>query len=345
MREITHPVDLCISTGRLDPAAIGWSRRPLHRCNLSGAWLRKKRWNYWAFTTEKNLFSVTVSNIDYIGLAFVYVADFERGVVTEETVITPLGLGCALADEVDRDVHFARSGLAISMTHEHGAEGHGVRFAVDMPRFGGRGLEAELVARYPAGHDTLNVVIPWSESRFQFTGKHNTLPAEGEVRLGAGSGEAAEHIPFTGPQAFACLDYGRGIWPRRCTWNWGSASGRRGGRTVGLNLGGKWTDGTGSTENAVCVDGRLVKIHDDLVWTYDRDDWMKPWRVHAPDRDVLDLEFTPVLEREAATNAVVLRSEVHQLFGHYRGRMLDAEGRPVDVDGLLGWAEEHVAAW
>ncbi|MEV5398578.1 hypothetical protein AB0N26_20700 [Streptomyces cellulosae] len=35
-REITSPVDLCLPDGRLNPAAVGWTRRPLHRANLRG---------------------------------------------------------------------------------------------------------------------------------------------------------------------------------------------------------------------------------------------------------------------------------------------------------------------
>jgi hypothetical protein len=345
MKELEDPVDLCDARGRLNPAAIGWSRHPIQRCNLARAWPRKKRWNYWAFTTGTHLFSVTVSNIDYLGLAFVYVADFTRASVVEETVVTPFGMGCNLADEVGRDVHFDRSGLAIAIEQVQDSEGHSVRFRVVMPRFGGRGLVADLVAIYPPGHETLSVVVPWSETRFQLTSKHNTLPASGSVRLGETAQTAAEEIRFEGDQAFACLDFGRGVWPYRCTWNWGAGSGRQSGRKVGLNLGGKWTDGTGSTENAVCIDGRLAVIHEDLVWRYDASDWMKPWRIHSPDGKTLDLEFTPLLERTARTDALVLRSEVHQLFGQYRGVVRDAEDNEIEIEGLTGWAEEHVAAW
>ena len=66
--ELTSPIDLCLPNGRLNPAAVGWSRTPLHRCNLNGRWPRKKRWNYWAITTDTHLFSVTVTNLDYAGL-------------------------------------------------------------------------------------------------------------------------------------------------------------------------------------------------------------------------------------------------------------------------------------
>ncbi|HEY3367062.1 MAG TPA: DUF2804 family protein [Symbiobacteriaceae bacterium] len=68
-RELTTPVLLCDDRGRLNPAAAGWSRRPLHTCNLKGRWPRKKRWNYWCITTDRHLFSATLSDIDYMGLA------------------------------------------------------------------------------------------------------------------------------------------------------------------------------------------------------------------------------------------------------------------------------------
>ncbi|MBE2198896.1 MAG: hypothetical protein IAE79_09825 [Anaerolinea sp.] len=42
-RELTALVDLCLPNGRLNPAAVGWSRAPLHRCNLHGRWPGKKR--------------------------------------------------------------------------------------------------------------------------------------------------------------------------------------------------------------------------------------------------------------------------------------------------------------
>ncbi|MDP6979958.1 MAG: DUF2804 domain-containing protein [Myxococcota bacterium] len=345
MVELTSSVDLCGAKG-LNRAAVGWSRRPLHGCALNGASrLRQKKWNYWAITTQTHLFSVTVSDIGYAGLAFIYLVDFDRGAFHEETVLVPLARGFDLPETVDADVQFGRCGLAISMLHSDGPDGHRVRHEVEMPGFMGRGLRADFVVSYPEGHDTLNVVVPWDDRHFQFTAKHNTLPTIGSVRLGAGGSEGAQEVRFEGPQAFACLDYGRGVWPYRCAWNWGAASGREGDRTVGLNLGGKWTDGTGATENALCIDGDLTKVDEDLVWEYDTRDWMKPWKIRTPDAQAIDLEFTPMLERVATTNALIVRSEVHQMFGHYQGVVRDATGQAVEVEHLVGWAEDHRAAW
>ena len=137
-KELATPVDLCLPDGRLRPEAVGWSRRPLHTCNLSRRWPRKKRWNYWAVTTESHLFSATISNVDYSGLVFVYVVDFANKTVKEVTLITPLGRGCRLPEVVNADVRFAQKGWQVDMLQT----GSGVDLAVDIADFEAAPLSA-----------------------------------------------------------------------------------------------------------------------------------------------------------------------------------------------------------
>jgi hypothetical protein len=333
-KELTEAVDLCLANGRLNSAAIGWSRLPLHTCNLNGQWPRKKRWNYWAITTPTHLFSVTVSNLDYAGLVFVYFADFSAQKLQEATKIVPFGRGIRLPDTVAGAVHFASGDMRVDMTPTPS----GISLGVGIADFHSKPLVAQFTITIPSDHESLNVVVPWDEKTFQFTSKQNTLPANGKVVLGA------ETIYFKGAQSFACLDYGRGVWPRNCVWNWGSASGVQNGRVVGLNLGGRWTDGTGCTENALCIDGRLSKISEDLLWHYDRANYQLPWRITAPSGAV-DLTFTPFLERVAASDLGLVKSEVHQMFGRYEGTLSTAGGETLHIADMIGWAEDHAALW
>ncbi|MCC6602196.1 MAG: DUF2804 domain-containing protein [Anaerolineae bacterium] len=332
--ELTSPIDLCLPNGRLNPTAVGWSRHPLHRCNLNGRWPRKKRWNYWAMTTENHLFSATISHLDYAGLVFVYFADFATGQFSEVTRLLPLGQGCQLDNVVAADASYTGRGLQVAMRQTKG----GVNLTVEVADFEGRPLTAQFTITTPPEHETLNVVVPWNARTFQFTSKQNCLPSEGIVTIGD------QRTVFSGTQSFACLDFGRGIWPRHCRWNWGSASGRQNGRLLGLNLGGQWTDNTGSTENGVCLDGRLHKVSTELTWQYDKQNFMRPWRITEPNGQ-LDLTFTPFLERVATSNVWLVNSEVHQLFGRYSGHFTTTEGEDVPVLDLVGWAEDHVALW
>jgi hypothetical protein len=140
------------------------------------------------------------------------------------------------------------------------------------------------------------------------------------------------------------LDWGRGVWPYRSFWVWASASGFLPDQCpVGLNLGFGFGDTRAATENALFLDGRIHKLGQ-VDFRYDDSDFMQPWRMTSPDGR-LDLQFTPFLDRMAATNLLLITSEVHQLFGRYSGTVRTDEGEVVEIQDLLGFAEEHHARW
>ncbi len=331
--ELFQPVNLCDEQGRLNPAAVGWSRQPLHTCNVHGSWPRKKKWNYWCVTTPDFLFSVTLSNIDYMGLAFAYFLDFKSQRFIEQTVMTPFAGGFDMPETVGADVHFKHRQMAASFLNKPGE----VLITTESPVFGGARLAANLQVSLPPHHETLNVVIPWSQQRFQFTSKQNSLPASGEITLGS------ETFPIS--DGFACLDFGRGIWPYQCFWNWASFATKTGEHTVGANLGAGWTDNTGLTENGLCLDGCLDKLDEDVTFEYDSSAFMKPWRLRSKSSRQVDLVFEPFFERVAKTDLAILRSEVHQMIGHFSGVITTKEGANLAVDHAVGWAEDHHARW
>jgi hypothetical protein len=71
---------------------------------------------------------------------------------------------------------------------------------------------------------------------------------------------------------------------------------------------------------------------------------MQPWHMASPDGRV-DLTFVPFLDRTAATNMLLITSEVHQMFGRYYGTVRTDAGEVIELDGLVGFAEEHRARW
>jgi hypothetical protein len=332
-RELTEKTNLCLPDGRLNRDAAGWARHPVISCNLKGRWPRKKKWNYWCVMSEQCLFSATVSNIDYLGMVFVYFLDFETKKFTEKTVMTPFGAGCGMMPGVSEDVIFQNKKLEVRFRNDGG----GTRLLVRSGDFGGERLDADIRVAYPEGYETLNVVIPWNDRTFQFTAKHEGMTAGGTLQVGDRT------YDMTG--AFATLDFGRGIWPYKVGWNWANAGGFSQGRRIGLNLGGKWTDNTGMNENAVVVDGRLSKLGADMLFEYDKRDMLKPWRIHDADNDQVDLVMTPFYERVAKTDLGLLVSEVHQLIGRFNGRVKTADGVYVAIDNLLGTVEDHFGKW
>jgi len=332
--ELTASVLLCGTDGHLNRSAVGWSRHLLHTCNLPPSLARKKKWNYWAVTSNDLLFSATIADVDILQLGGAYIFDRRTHRHIEKTVLQKPNT-IAIPETISGDMVIAHPDMRIALTDV----GSGTRIHVESSDFGGSRLEADIVIDRPIGHETLNVVIPWSDVQFQFTSKQNTFPASGFVQLDD------ERLEFA-PPAFGCLDYGRGVWPEHTVWNWGSASGVQAGRTVGLNLGGQWTDGTGMTENGICIDGRLTKISEDLVFEYDRAAMMKPWRVRTAVTDRIDLLFEPEFERISKSGSRdAYFTDAHQMFGRYSGWITPDGGAPIEVRDLFGWIEEHEARW
>lgn len=335
-RELEHEVLLCDNKGNLNLDAVGWSRQPLHTCNLSGHHLRKKRWNYWCITSPDYLFSVTLSNVDYMGLPFIYFLDFKSNTFVEKTILSPFGKGCHLGEKVEDKAVYAGKGIQLIFENIDKQ----VVIKVQADDFGGKPLQAEFLVQIPNNHETLNVVIPWSSKNFQFTSKQNTLPTSGTVKWGG------DTYYFNPDSAFACLDFGRGVWPFNCFWNWSSFSTRLAdGRAIGVNLGAGWTDGTGMNENGLCIDGKLIKISEDVRFEYDTTNFMLPWRLRTTATEQVDLLFTPFYERLAKTDALLIKSEVHQMIGRFSGQLKLEKGEILQVDDAIGWAEDHHARW
>lgn len=333
-REITSPVWLCDSNGRLNPDAIGWSRIPLHKFNLKGSFSRKKRWHYWNVTTDTFLFSFTVSDADFVGANFAYLFDFEKKMLIEKLVVTPFGKGAILPDEVEKSAFFDNKAMPMSLIHKPGK----IEVSFECPKMAGKKIRADLVIHKPEGHETLSVAIPWSSEQFQFTSKQNTLPTEGVVMV-----DDKKYI-FEPGKSWATLDFGRGVWPYKTAWNWGTFSGAQDGDVIGINLGGKWTDGTKSNENGLCYNGKLFKIGEDLLWEYNIHNFMEPWRIRTEYSDTLDLRFTPFYNKAQNISIGILKTQVNQCFGHYTGT-IKADGKIIEIKKLMGWAEEHIAKW
>lgn len=334
-RELTEPVLLCDSKGLLNPAAIGFARQPIIQSNLTRNFMRKKKWNYWCVYGEDLLFSVTISHLDYAAVCFVYIFNYETQYFYEKQITIPIGRNVKMTKNVLESLQFTNEGFSIQMIHLQ----HETHLSVTILDFDSDVLHADLQVYHPLEDESLNVVIPKNRNIFQFTAKHHTLPTTGFVKVGN------IRYNFNSDYSFAVLDYGRGVWPREAEWNWAMASQLLGGKRIGLNFGGQWTDGTGMTENAIFVDGKMTKISEDVLFTYDQSNYKKQWTIKTKFSDTVNLTFTPFFERIAKTDVKLVRSEVHQLIGYFNGYIRLPNNTTLHIMQMLGSSEEHLAKW
>lgn len=340
--ELTAPVDLCTPDGkRLNPAARGWSRFPLHRANLRGRWGRwgrTKRWDYWAVLAGDLAIGLVYADVDYLGLASVWWGELSSGRTGGIDRGVPLARGFELPDHPgSRPLRYRDRRLSLEISNDPPL----TRIRAAWTEKGGEQAELEVDIRHEPGHESLNVVIPWDERRFNFTTKAQALPATGRLQVGA------EEFPIGGDDqlAWGVLDVGRGRWPYATNWNWGGGAGiATSGATVGIQFGAKWTEGTGFTENGILVDGRLHKIGRELTWEYSWERPMEPWRVTDPG-GALDLTLSPRFDKHSKTDIGVLRTEVHQVFGTWSGTVVAEDGTAHTIEKAQGFAEESRSRW
>ncbi|RJQ09900.1 MAG: DUF2804 domain-containing protein [Dehalococcoidia bacterium] len=340
--EILDRSPLLDANGRL--VQKGYARRPLLDYNPeyvrrhAAPWLnrlRLKEWDYYGVFIGRRFFSATVSDIGYMGLVFVYWIDLDKKTFIERSVVTPFGRGCRLPRSSESgDVLFEKGRLRIAFERSPGLR----RIKVNWPGFdGGRTLSADLTLHQPDDHEGIVMATPIGDKGFYYNHKLSALPCEGSAVLGG-------DVCAAGSDAFGALDWGRGVWDYDTFWNWACGFGRLpDGRYLGINLGLGFGDLSAATENSFFLDGRLQKLGR-VGFQYSKANFLAPWRF-ADDAGRLDLTLTPLLDRAAKTNLILLKSEAHQIFGTYSGRLVSDAGEIIRIDAVPGWAEEHHARW
>lgn len=327
-REITEPVALCLAGGRLNPAAVGFSRTPLHDTSgIRGG--RSLRWETWTVTGPRHLVIVSAEARGPLARYRLWVLDRATGAELERHAVCPssraripgsLGDGPtrgrtrrieigmdevpggtrvrALSDRVQLDVFAARPSGQQSLGTVSAAA------ATSHPR-GGRGSGGTPESVAPESVPPASIA-PGPRRGFAYTASDPARPATGTLRV--------DGIAYTlEPGAcWAALDHGRGRSGSEGS-AWGGGSGSHGGSRIGLRLG---------AQSALTVDGRLERLGAAERRATDR--------VDGP---AVALRFTPL----AAGPGPRGRPE---RFGHYDGRVTTESGEVVEICGLLGWRAE-----
>ena len=283
---------------------------------------RIKCWDYYGIWTPELFAAASLADLGYAGLAFAYVVDLRRGYDVEQTRIRlpPRRIELPRSSEAGTAI-FEDARLRLRFSAAAGRR----EVNVSAPRFDrGRGLFIDMVLNETAAHESMVIATPMGGDRFYYNRKINCLPAHGTIRWGERS------IDATATLALGQLDWGRGVWPYRSHWIWASANGfLRDGRAIGLNLGGGFGDLSHATENALILDGCVHKLAA-VDFDFDPSNYQAGWRCTDGDAR-FDATLVTHTERIARTNLGVIRSEVHQVFGHYHGWVISDDGERVEL--------------
>jgi hypothetical protein len=337
--EITKSSDLLDSNGTL--VQRGWMRRPLlkySRVAVKAGWHRIKEWEYYAILNDNFGICMTIADLGYMSLASVTWLDFkERKEVTEvANGLLPRGGLNLPASSESGNAEFACGKLKLFFSRMTGKR----VLTFSCPGFaGGDGISGEISLAQAREMDSMVIATPFAESpqHFFYNQKVVCMPAEGSVRV------RGRDYAFSKDSSFGVLDWGRGVWPYKVRWYWGSASGIVEGKPFGFNIGLGFGDTSAATENLLVVDGKGHKL-DQVTFHIDTRDYLKPWKFTSNDGR-FEMNFEPLIDRSYGLNLLLLGSVQHQVFGRFNGHATLDDGRRVKVTQLIGFAEDVFNKW
>lgn len=340
--EILRSAPLLNASG--DLAEPGWARSLLpvyRRSDIRVSPMRIKEWDYYLITDRHVGLALTIADNGYMGLDSVSFLDFDEG--WEQTKspmrLFPMGKTGLPESSADGASEIARGGYAMAFYHEDGAR----RLSFHMDRFlDGDAIEG-IVTLSGAPEESMVIATPFDKpGHFYYNQKINCMRAEGWITLGK------RRIELTPDRFFGVLDWGRGVWTYHNTWYWGSASGELDGVPFGWNIGYGFGNTAAASENVLFYDGRIHKLGT-VEFHIPKDEkgrnaYLNVWNFTSDDNRFY-MDFTPVLDRSALTSAIIIKSDQHQVFGRFTGRVTLDDGTVLPVRDFFGFAEKVENKW
>lgn len=331
--QVQKPAPLLNEDGSLREP--GWSRNLIQlydRKKIRASKWRIKEWDYYLVLNEDFAGAFTLSDIGYIGLQSVSLLNFKEGWEHTESIINPFPFGRMnhSADSSSGVIRYEDKRLRMQFE-----AGEGVRRIVcDFKRFyQGKDFSCEIELSQP-DMDSMVIATPWAEKKtaFYYNQKINCMPASGRMTF---DGRDYDFNPVTD---FGTLDWGRGVWTYNNRWYWGSGNQRIDGKAFGFNIGYGFGDTRAASENMLFYDGRGHKL-DDVTFHFNPDNYMEPWRFTSSDGR-FEMAFEPIMDRYARTNALVIATEQHQVFGKMNGKAVLDDGEVLEIRDLVCFAED-----
>lgn len=330
--EVTKRQDLLLPDGSLREP--GWSRQLCQvykKDQIRAPKFRIKEWDYYLVLNEDFAGAFTLSDDGYIGLQSVSLLNFKEGWEHTETILNAFPMGRFKLPETSEggDIEYRDKRLHMAYTVRNGER----RIRCFFKKFyQGKTFSCDITLRQPK-MDTMVIATPFEKKRaFYYNQKINCMPASGYMKYGG------KTYVFNDDTDFGTLDWGRGVWTYDNRWYWGSGNTVIDGKPFGFNIGYGFGDTSAASENMLFYDGVGHKL-DDVTFHIPKDSYMEPWTFSSSDGR-FEMDFVPVLDRAAKTNALIIESDQHQVFGRMSGTAVLDDGREIRVKDMLCFAED-----
>ena len=325
--------------GNLSEAGYAFSLvKDYQRKDIKGLKSRIKEWDYYFINDDEYGVALTIDDNSYMGMASVSVLDFKNKTENTKSYIKWFTNGKVgfPSSSNDGDVSIKDKNYDMFFENKNGKR-HLVCSLKNLIK--GKDFSCDLYLE-PTNDDSMVIATPFKKKRhFYYNQKINLLKVKGSFRFGELKHEMSEN-------ALGVLDWGRGVWTYKNTWYWSSLNSFYKGHRVGFNLGYGFGDTSKASENMFFYDDKAFKL-DDVVFNIPKENnklmFMKQWTFTSKKGDI-NLVFNPIIDRYANTNALIIQSKQHQVFGYFSGS-IKVDNQEFNFENVLGFAEMVTNRW
>ena len=336
--EITDSTNLFNQDGSL--VQRGWARKPILNYNkekIGKGWSRVKEWDHFSVLNKDFGFQLTMGDIGYLTqMSYVWL-DFKEKMRDGNSLMkffTKSKL-LPLNSMEDSEIEFPTKKFKATISREKNTR----VLTIDDPSFQEKGIKGRVVLKDDPKADNTVVVTGYKEDPklFYYNHKINYMPAEGSLTIGDKS------YSFEPETSYGLMDWGRGIWPYKTHWLWGSACGLVEGVPIAFNIGYGFGDLSTHTENIVFYNGKAHKI-DEVEFHHEDRDPTKPWKFTSND-DRFNMTLDPIIPHREKLNFGLIYLNSSLLHGLYSGEVVLDNGEKIKIENMLGHAEDIYWRW
>ena len=299
---------------------------------------RIKEWDYYYIGNDNYGIALTMDDNAYMNMMSVSVLNFKDNKQCTKSYMhffPRKGISFPSTSKIG-DISFEDKNCSMHF-YNNGKERHLICFMKNVN--GNEDFSCDIVLK-ETNKDSMVIATPFEkEKHFYYNQKINCLKAYGYAKLG-------DKI-YNLDDCFGVLDWGRGVWTYSNTWYWSSMSGMYNGKILGFNLGYGFGDTSAASENVFFYNDRAYKLKDVKFnipgEEENKIDYMKPWTFTSNDGNI-NMTFEPIMDRKALTDALIIKSLQHQVFGKFSGYII-IDGNKVEFENMLGFAEKVKNCW
>ena len=310
------------------------------RSAIKASKYRIKEWDYYYVGDDEYGIALTIADNSYMSLYSVSVLDFKNKKEWTKSYMKwfTFGLTKLPSASVDGDTDASGSNYEMHFINKNGKR----ELVVSKFKNLSKGIDFSCdVKLSETSENSMVIATPFNKKKhFYYNQKINNMKAVGHFSFGPISHTFKAN-------ACAVLDWGRGVWTYSNTWYWSSLNARSNGHYIGFNLGYGFGDTSKASENMFFVDDEAFKL-EDVTFNIPlndkgKDDYLSTWTLTSESKDI-NLTFKPLIDRYSNTNALLIQSKQHQVFGVFSGT-ITIRGKKFEIDNLIGFAEKVKNRW